>query len=780
MIATRPFHRCALLCVIAGTMSAQNLIHCTNNVIDGVFNDELSIGGPGMVLDFSCDGPPVAAGAKIPIYQLNVNLATPLASPPGTIFAVFDGKPMDQQNLWDGLNPIAADGSGRAYESINVFAGQQNSLNGFFIRFFLDGGSHKIKVYNVATTGVTSIGQSPRTGTVTIFPAGGGASILSSTFKYNFAPGFTWSWQGGTTSDGAVARNAGLLGINPNNCDPNLPNNFSNGGGAVIAEGFPGAFLTQAQLTGYYNPIKGLGIPAANGSRYVISFKNIQLGTNLYLPTQFAATGFAAALLGADGTPAKQICNTGVAQIPVVNGAASATVEITGRDQSVPGMFSFRVNATTAWAGSPAVPSGTALVSVARDNYAPVLGVELNRIFATSKSRFLKYLCESNCVAARSPSSAWTVGGAGKPAVITATQYGSLDFEYVPLDVNATLDRSRFIGPPATTASLTSESPNRFTTTITTTGPVSVIANSPGTPQSLTITANPAGRAPGTYPFTVNLSATGATVSPNTLTGTVKVDQPAPFAFAGGFGSAANYFPDIVSPGMPFVVFGQGFGPPKITVGTFDSSGKLTTQQDQLSIVFNWVNGTAKAPLIYGVQGQVSGITPFGLSGQTAATFQIADHGLLSAPSNLVVVPASPAGLTQDQSGGNLGAILNQDGSRNSILNPAAPGTVAQFFTVGFGDTNPPGSDGSLTVGTSDVKLPVSLSIGNLPSQVLYAGGAPFLLNGVYQVNGIVTQGPPNCTSRVITQPVVFQVGGSASPPWMTIAVANPEFDKCP
>src|SRR5205807_5149375 len=66
-------------------------------------------------------------------------------------------------------------------------------------------------------------------------------------------------------------------------------------------------------------------------------------------------------------------------------------------------------------------------------------------------------------------------------------------------------------------------------------------------------------------------------------------------------------------------------------------------------------------------------------------TLQVSNNGTLS---NLVVAPAaaaSPAIYSVDGSGAGQGYILNSDGTLNSSLNPAAPGSAVTIFAAGQG-----------------------------------------------------------------------------------------------
>jgi uncharacterized protein (TIGR03437 family) len=62
--------------------------------------------------------------------------------------------------------------------------------------------------------------------------------------------------------------------------------------------------------------------------------------------------------------------------------------------------------------------------------------------------------------------------------------------------------------------------------------------------------------------------------------------------------------------------------------------------------------------------------------------------------------------------------------------------------------------------------LPVTVTIGNQPATVLFAGEAPGLVSGVLQVNAMIPAG-----LGAGNQPVVLSVGGVMSPNVITVAV---------
>jgi uncharacterized protein (TIGR03437 family) len=85
-------------------------------------------------------------------------------------------------------------------------------------------------------------------------------------------------------------------------------------------------------------------------------------------------------------------------------------------------------------------------------------------------------------------------------------------------------------------------------------------------------------------------------------------------------------------------------------------------------------------------------------------------------------------------------SILNQDGTVNSAANPALRGSIVSFYGTGLGAMNPQLNDGNLAISTpysAPVNSP-ALSIGGQTALVLYAGDAPLLPTGVFQINAVV------------------------------------------
>jgi uncharacterized protein (TIGR03437 family) len=153
------------------------------------------------------------------------------------------------------------------------------------------------------------------------------------------------------------------------------------------------------------------------------------------------------------------------------------------------------------------------------------------------------------------------------------------------------------------------------------------------------------------------------------------------------------------------------------------------------------------APLMYVQAGQINAMAPWELAGRMSTQVHVVYNGVPTNAVSPIVYPSAP-GLFYLNYNSFQGAILNADGSINSVSNPAKPGDVISLFGTGGGPTNPPGITGGYWgTGTNTLlTLPVKAQIGGVNAQVLYAGAAPTLLSGVFQID---VQIPPGLHSAV-------------------------------
>jgi uncharacterized protein (TIGR03437 family) len=174
------------------------------------------------------------------------------------------------------------------------------------------------------------------------------------------------------------------------------------------------------------------------------------------------------------------------------------------------------------------------------------------------------------------------------------------------------------------------------------------------------------------------------------------------------------------------------------------------------------------APLLYAALNQVNAIAPYGISGKASTQVLVTQRGLTVAGVLLPVAETSPAIFTTDGSGVGQGAILNQDQALNSPSSPAPKGSVITLFATGAGQTDPPGVDGQVASGSLPKPLlPVSIQIGGVDAQVLYAGAAPLAVAGPLQVNCTV----PLSASTGLAVPIVLFSGKVSSQAGVTLAI---------
>ena len=322
--------------------------------------------------------------------------------------------------------------------------------------------------------------------------------------------------------------------------------------------------------------------------------------------------------------------------------------------------------------------------------------------------------------------------------------------------------------PPAgeqiqVTASADSLNYNVSVTTSQGAGWLSVSPSSGTTPSSFTVNVSPSGLAAGNYNGTVTVSSSGASNSPRAISvsfSVASVTVPSLTAFV----NAANFLPAAAVPGMIVTLGGVGIGPTTLTTLALKPNGTVETKLSDTRILFDGL----ESPLIYVSATQSSCVVPYGVAGRLSTRVQVEYKGVLSNALELRVADSFPGIFTANSQGSGQGAILNQNGSFNSSFNPADRGSVVVIYATGEGQTSPAGADG--TVAGATLKrplLPVRARIGGQDAVVEYAGSAPGLISGAFQVNlriaDTVIPGP--------AIPIEITVGASTSQVNVTVAV---------
>ena len=220
-------------------------------------------------------------------------------------------------------------------------------------------------------------------------------------------------------------------------------------------------------------------------------------------------------------------------------------------------------------------------------------------------------------------------------------------------------------------------------------------------------------------------------------------EQTSPLALV----NAASLAQGPVAPGEAVTIYGAGIGPATGISGVYDFAGQLATALGGTEVRFDGV----PAPLFFAQAGQVNAQVPYTVAGANATHVEVFYQQQLAGSLDLAVAAASPALYS---------AVVNQDGSVNSSRAPAVRGSVITLYGTGEGITSGANVAGrSAAPPYATPAAPVSLSIGGMAAQLLYAGAAPGFA-GLLQLNAVVPVG------FVSTGPaaVVLTVGQTLSP----------------
>jgi uncharacterized protein (TIGR03437 family) len=229
---------------------------------------------------------------------------------------------------------------------------------------------------------------------------------------------------------------------------------------------------------------------------------------------------------------------------------------------------------------------------------------------------------------------------------------------------------------------------------------------------------------------------------------------------------AASYSQDAVAPGELVAIFGSSLGPLTAAALQLDASGNVATTIADTQVLFDGV----ASPMIFASAGQIDAVVPFGVAtGRVQAQAQY--QGMASALFPVTVAPAVIGIFSADASGTGQAIVLNQDGGINSPDNPASSGSVVTLWATGAGQLTPAVIDGAVDAGNRPQPvLPVLAQIGGQVADVLYAGGAPGIVEGVIQVNLRI----PTAGQTGAAVPLVLRVGNSLSQPGITLAIQSP------
>jgi uncharacterized protein (TIGR03437 family) len=189
---------------------------------------------------------------------------------------------------------------------------------------------------------------------------------------------------------------------------------------------------------------------------------------------------------------------------------------------------------------------------------------------------------------------------------------------------------------------------------------------------------------------------------------------------------SATFSASYAVPGEIVTLLGFGIGPQEGVSAQRGAKGLLPTMLGGVRVLFD---GTP-APVLYAQLGQVNAQVLFELSGQTATTVTLTYNGQTFGPINVAVNVAYPGLYRLEANVSAQAYAANQDGTINSVSNPASRG---------FGSTNPACATGGVNApGAPNLAADLSVMMigaGGKQYAVQSAGGAPALACGVEQIN---------------------------------------------
>jgi len=197
--------------------------------------------------------------------------------------------------------------------------------------------------------------------------------------------------------------------------------------------------------------------------------------------------------------------------------------------------------------------------------------------------------------------------------------------------------------------------------------------------------------------------------------------------------NGASMLGGSISSGEVVEIIGKGLGPEQAAGPQLTSFGTLSASLSGVQVIFNGI----AAPLISVQSQRILAIVPYYLSqGAIQSIVQVVTGSATTPVFPINVVAASPAIFSQDGSGTGPAAVLNEDGTLNSPANPASKGSVISIFCTGLGTVMQEVGDGTINKDVTPTPAGhVVASVGGYLADILFAGGAPGQVYGVFQVN---------------------------------------------
>jgi len=201
------------------------------------------------------------------------------------------------------------------------------------------------------------------------------------------------------------------------------------------------------------------------------------------------------------------------------------------------------------------------------------------------------------------------------------------------------------------------------------------------------------------------------------------------------------------------------------------------------TVLFDGVAGTPT----FVSSTQINVIVPWEVANRASTNMVVMVNNVPSAGMTIGINPVAPGTYTLSATGsGQASAVDVSTGQINGPATgvqigggtiqtfPAAGGSFISVFGTGGGVTNPPGTDGTFNSGTQLMPFvnwtqgssTVTATIGGMPAFVQFAGAAPTLITGVWQLN---IQIPNGLASG--PQPLLITINGQQTQSNVTVNV---------
>lgn len=250
----------------------------------------------------------------------------------------------------------------------------------------------------------------------------------------------------------------------------------------------------------------------------------------------------------------------------------------------------------------------------------------------------------------------------------------------------------------------------------------------------------------GQFTFAVIATDSGSRSQPQMLSITVAAPVLRPVFTYDGVRNAASFVRGV-APGALITITGSNLAPALVAASS-------TPFPTTLGGTVVKVNGSP-IPLLAVSPGQINAQLPFTLEGSTVG-LEVSADGIAGDRVSVPVGPTAP-GLFQISAGELL--AVNENGTLNDVDHPAPAGSTVILYATGCGlfDSDLTAGDRAASDVINPLRAKASISVGESPTSVLFAGAAPGLSSGLVQVNVRI---PKLATGRY---PVTLVVGGVVS-----------------